>query len=297
MKKSVVFYHANCADGFVASFIAWLKFYINNTVESVEFISIQYGADFNYDVIGKTVYILDFSFPPHLTEYIMQKANEVIWLDHHITSIDAWNSHDKNTSLDRHTIVLDVNKSGAMLAHDYFFPEKEVPRFVKFVDDRDRWVFQYPESKAFNAGLSLLKPWTHEGFYDEIYKRIGTDRVIEKGALLLDFIQSQVKDAVRSSVQKILLTPDGERVLVTVVNSPTNISEVGTAIYERDPYMVALMWFYSHKEDMVICSLRGSKNKDVSTIAKKFGGGGHKSAAGFKMKIEEFFKIFRKSNT
>jgi nanoRNase/pAp phosphatase (c-di-AMP/oligoRNAs hydrolase) len=39
--------------------------------------------------------------------------------------------------------------------------------------------------------------------------------------------------------------------------------------------------------DMVSCSLRSNGSFDVSVIAKKYDGGGHKNAAGFQVKMLE----------
>jgi hypothetical protein len=45
-----------------------------------------------------------------------------------------------------------------------------------------------------------------------------------------------------------------------------------------------LLW-YINKEGKCICSLRSNGDYDVSAIAKAFGGGGHKNAAGFEVDI------------
>ena len=42
--------------------------------------------------------------------------------------------------------------------------------------------------------------------------------------------------------------------------------------------------FVELKDGRVKCSLRGTRSVDVRKIAQKFGGGGHKTAAGFKSK-------------
>ena len=49
--------------------------------------------------------------------------------------------------------VLDNAKSGAILAWEYFHPEKTIPMFIRLIDTRDRWVFEIPGAKEFNAAL------------------------------------------------------------------------------------------------------------------------------------------------
>ena len=46
-----------------------------------------------------------------------------------------------------------------------------------------------------------------------------------------------------------------------------------------------MLWTYDHREMVYLVSLRSNNdNVDVSAIAKKLGGGGHKKAAAFKYK-------------
>ena len=48
-----------------------------------------------------------------------------------------------------------------------------------------------------------------------------------------------------------------------------------------------MIWYYDHEERNYRCSLRAFHDTvDVSEISKKFGGGGHKKAAGFVLPIE-----------
>ena len=45
---------------------------------------------------------------------------------------------------------------------------------------------------------------------------------------------------------------------------------------------VAMIWYYDHADRLIKVSLRSFHDTvDVSEVAKKFGGGGHKKAAGF----------------
>ena len=82
---------------------------------------------------------------------------------------------------------------------------------------------------------------------------------------------------------KILVPPDMESGLAANVRE--NISEVGNAIAEKSGTF-SLTFFI--EDDMAICSLRSIGDYDVTPIALKFGGGGHKNAAGFKMWTPQF---------
>jgi hypothetical protein len=67
---------------------------------------------------------------------------------------------------------------------------------------------------------------------------------------------------------------------VLVVNSPHWMSEIGNALSPKCDF--ALIWYYDHETHQVKVSLRAHHDDaDVSEVAKKFGGGGHRKAAGF----------------
>ena len=58
------------------------------------------------------------------------------------------------------------------------------------------------------------------------------------------------------------------------------MSEVGNAL---SPHCdLAMIWYHDHEDKKIKVSLRAfHDNIDASEIAKQYGGGGHKSAAGF----------------
>ena len=72
---------------------------------------------------------------------------------------------------------------------------------------------------------------------------------------------------------------------VLVVNSSHWMSEIGSRLSADCDF--AVIWYYDHEERNIKVSLRSfHEHADVSEIAKKFGGGGHKKAAGFTLSGE-----------
>ena len=68
-------------------------------------------------------------------------------------------------------------------------------------------------------------------------------------------------------------------------NCPPHLhSDVGHELANQSGTF-GLCWFID-KENVCRCSLRSNGDYDVSTIAKAFGGGGHKNAAGFTIDIQ-----------
>jgi nanoRNase/pAp phosphatase (c-di-AMP/oligoRNAs hydrolase) len=65
-----------------------------------------------------------------------------------------------------------------------------------------------------------------------------------------------------------------------VVNASHWMSEIGAKLSPECDF--ALIWYYDHDAKRTRVSLRSfHEHVDVSEIAKDFGGGGHKKAAGF----------------
>ena len=67
-------------------------------------------------------------------------------------------------------------------------------------------------------------------------------------------------------------------------NATLHISELGHVLATQSG-TYALIWYVS-QDNKVKCSLRSNGDYDVSAIAKAFGGGGHKNAAGFETDID-----------
>lgn len=69
---------------------------------------------------------------------------------------------------------------------------------------------------------------------------------------------------------------------VMVVNSSHWMSEIGARLAPDCDF--AVIWYYDHEDRINKVSLRAfHETVDVSEIAKTFGGGGHKKAAGFQI--------------
>src|SRR5690554_1490562 len=170
--KPLVIYHANCTDGFGAAFAAWLKFgddaeyvpmdYLSSSIspsDAWEQLSRAIPSKMNTD---REVYILDFSLPKPVMGKLMEVSRKVVWLDHHASVMREWGEGTWPVPPTAH-VVLDNNKSGALLAWEYFHPEKDVPYLISRIDDRDRWQFKFDDSKALHAGLNA-QPFTFESW-------------------------------------------------------------------------------------------------------------------------------------
>ena len=74
---------------------------------------------------------------------------------------------------------------------------------------------------------------------------------------------------------------DCKEYFIPCVNASENVSELGNLMCERYPDAPFSMSYCDRGDGMRSYSLRSIGDFDVSVVAKAFGGGGHKNAAGF----------------
>ena len=308
--KPLVIYHASCADGFGAAFAAWLKFgddaeyvpmqYLDsklNAVEAWEALSAAIPSKAN---TGREVYILDFSLPKPVMDKLFAVSERVVWLDHHKTAFEMW-CEDGERSLceqsnGRDEVILDNNKSGAMLAWEYFHPGEEIPQFIRHIDDYDRWQFKIEDTKAFNKALWSYAPWSFADWKARYLNGVDLWSEQPVGSDLTSYIE-QGKAILRAHDQNVQAVLKGAKRPCTIIgtfdakivglacNCPSHLtSDVGHQL-ANESGSYGLCW-YVNKDNLVICSLRSNGDYDVSAIAKLFGGGGHKNAAGFATTIQ-----------
>ncbi len=305
--KPLVIYHAHCADGFGAAFAAWLKF-----GAKAEYVPFKYNETILPTVADREIYILDFSFSKEVMSSLFKLAKKVIWLDHHKTAFEMYSKEPNKESFlfydegglgieGNHNVVLDNSKSGAMLAWEYFHPEKEVPMLIKHIDDYDRWQFKIKGTKEFNKALWSYAPWSfeqwQEKFYDQysgdpLYGDYGRETLINEGTAILRAHDANVQAVVKGVARKCMLNlsdepgfePKGLTLYGLAANCPPHLaSDVGHQLASQSG-TYGLLWSIN-KEGKCLCSLRSNGDYDVEAIAKAFGGGGHKNAAGFEVDV------------
>lgn len=265
-----VLYHSNCYDGFGAAFAAWKKW----GDEDTKYLPVSYGNPPPLMPGAKNIVILDFSYPKGVL-LELAKVADVVVLDHHKTAQEALGdlAHGMKSTVNPH-VVFDMNRSGALLAWNYFHPGEAAPKFIEHLSDRDLWTFKLPGTAKIHKALVSypmdFKLWdtflTHSGVQKLLYEGETCERMYNE-------LVSKICDAAFTQ------TIDGHK--VPVVNTSIAWSEVGQELLERNP-TTPFAASFTVFGDQIMWSLRSRPEFDVSEIAKKFGGGGHKNAAGFK---------------
>lgn len=269
-KKIVVLYHDKCPDGFGAAWAAWKKF-----GNRAKYIGVNHGEPLPKGITGKEVYTLDFCYKGALFEELFKKAKRLVVLDHHITQ--------KSFIARAHEYRFEINNSGAVISWKYFHPQKKVPKVLKHIEDQDLWKFRLSHTREVCAVLSSY-PFdfkVRDKFIREFENTKKGQGYIKEGGAILRY-QGQV---IQTNIETAsLVNFVGHRVLAT--NSFTQTSEIGNILAKQQPPF-GIVW--SERSGRIIVSLRAIKGFDVSKIAVRFGGGGHKAAAGFSFPIGKKF--------
>lgn len=271
-----VLYHANCLDGAGAAFAAWYCLADEtDTGEKIQYIPVQYGSP-PPKVRGEDVYILDFSYK---RDVLLEMAKEATWLtiiDHHKTAQEDLKDIEKEAS--NICAVFDMTKSGAVLAWEFFNPETHVPAMLLHIQDRDLWKFDLKNTKAVCSGLKLIKDFRDFEMYI-LPSNLAT--LAKSGAAINQFLQQESEKVVKTTIEFRRLAEGMD--LIPIYNLQgfmiSDTLHLALERYTESPYAVA----YFDLPNKRVYSLRSrqSEDVDVSEIAKQFGGGGHKTAAGF----------------
>lgn len=276
------FYHTD-NDGFCAGSLVAIYHQIfkpDVDFKESDFIKYNYDGDISFDRLtkGETVYFVDLSFK--VSEYEIVKRlmtdYDFVWLDHHSSSMDLLKAHPE---LDEIKGIRSTEVSGAYLTYMYLWDIRtlgEVPYYVKLVSDYDTWTFDYgDQSTYFYLGTNtednftcFSKLWT-----DLFYDAEKVLKIIEKGKVIKNFVD--VENARYLKAYGYESEIDGHKCYV--VNKSSNSWIFGDKYYE---YPLVVVWTYDGKKYKYTL-YSSDPNVNCQKIAEKFGGGGHKGAAGF----------------
>jgi len=277
-KADMIIYHANCTDGFGAAWAAWKLLGDGATYHPV------HHKEPPPSVLGRNVVLVDFCYSRDTMLLLESEAQSILVLDHH-----------KSSQADMAGLPFshfDMNHSGAALSWMFFHPNKPTPQLIQLIEDRDLWNWKLPLSKEFSAAFGDT-PHTFQNFDAFLNPEVITEAQV-RGSYILDYNQKVVERLCkRATVHRI------SGLTVAVVNSPILGSEIGSVLAEEHDF--SIVWWWDHRTKQVRASLRSRPDgADVSEIARRWGGGGHRAASGMSLgpgvSIETIFDALPEMN-
>ena len=281
------FYH-NDVDGKCAGAIVkkWYKEQWRDDGRDSYF-SINYDVNFPFDIIkpNEQVIIVDFSLRNHAQlQKLMMKTKDIIWIDHHKTAIEKFSNFvglagEKISEING---IREDGKAGCELAWKHFYSQKPYPLAVKYAGRYDVWDFsEFGENlNIFQAGIRLDKHNPEDDIWNDLLKYnhgSGLREIMINGKIALKFRTNRYK----SLIKAFSFYAEFEGLKAICCNVGSTSSQLFDSV-DEDSYEIMIPFVASDRGWTL--SLYTKKDIDCSEIAKKYGGGGHKKAAGFQCK-------------
>jgi oligoribonuclease NrnB/cAMP/cGMP phosphodiesterase (DHH superfamily) len=268
MMKPLCIYHGLCADGFTAAWVVW-KFYGEG---NVDFHAGKHGEP-PPEVGDREVYVVDFSYPRPVIEEMARHTKKLAVIDHHITA-----AQDLEDLIRNDGIVdgfFDMEKSGCLLTWEWFFKGRHPPEALLAVNDRDLWTFKRPWTREIALAMTAY-PYDFET-WDAMMAADHLESLRQEGVALYRKQQKDIAEIIVAG--SYLITIAGHT--VPACNVPYMwASDAGHIMAQGHPFAAC---FWIDGKEMAFSLRSAPDGLDVSEIAKRFGGGGHKHAAGFKL--------------
>lgn len=263
---TICIYHGNCADGFGAAWAVRMAF-----GEAVEFHPGVY-QNAPPDVTNKEVLLVDFSYKRQVLLDMAAKAKSILILDHHKTAAADLVDLPSNV-----ISVFDMNRSGARITWDHFFPNDPPPPLLLHIEDRDLWRFALAKTREIQANV-FSYPYDFQ-VWDELMKANVEDLAKEGQAIERKHFKD-INELIGVCTRRMIIGGHN----IPVANLPyTLTSDAGHALAKGEPFAGC---YWDTPEGRVFSLRSTDDGLDVSEIAKQYGGGGHRNAAGFRVTYE-----------
>lgn len=266
MSDTIVIYHGGCPDGFTA---AWAFRRLRPDVPAI-FHPGKFGEP-PPDVRGKHVYVFDFSYARETLLKMASDAASLLVLDHH-----------RSAELELRGLpycVFDMDRSGAGLTWDHLAAASPSPAprpwLVEVVEDRDLWRFRLGDRTRRVSAYMATIPMTFEA-WDQLHDS-GPEQAEEKGDSIQAYIDSYGEKACEHALFRKLAGHTVPVINVFYENCSDHLARL-CRLYPQHPFAAS---FFLGRDGRWLFSLRSVGEFDVSAVARTFGGGGHRNAAGF----------------
>ena len=268
----LVITHKNCNDGTGTAEV--IKYHSNlNDIKEPSIMYLTHDSFDFKDVVeackDKVVYVGDFSFTKDELEELTKVTKSIIVIDHHLSAFESIGDLDY--------VHIDLEKSGARLAWEFFFPRADkVPFIIALIEDRDLWNFFYDKEDT-NAVVLALKSERYLNFKTLIEDEDAVTDLIGDYSSVLEYIENEdLKYSKKVDNFMFFRTP--------FVGINTNLPSSNILnLASREHGKPALSYNIEKINDInnIKISMRNhDESVDVSRICKLLGGGGHAKAAG-----------------
>jgi oligoribonuclease NrnB/cAMP/cGMP phosphodiesterase (DHH superfamily) len=286
--SQVCFYHSADLDGLCSGALMALA------LPQAKMLPLDYGDEFPFDEIkGQDVYMADVSLQPFEGMLaVAALANSFTWIDHHKSAMDE---HEKwRERISYHRCLPGVRRLGAAaceLTWEYFQARNSgldeiglcgdsMPRAVRLLGRYDVWAWQNePGAIEFQYGMRL-DDWSYvrSTLWERLFRGELVDSLIARGADILAYQEQQNKITAQAGAFETEI--GGLRAIACNAGPPCN-SQLFDSVYDPLKHDVMVPFRWSKKGHWKVSLYTTKNDVDCASVAKSFGGGGHRQAAGF----------------
>ena len=302
--KTICIYHSRDLDGWMSAAIVkrWY-YYLEATGEQgilkdkIDFLGWDYGDDIP-DLSGYDgVIMCDISFPAEtMFKLFINTGLNLTYIDHHISAI---NSIEERFGFPVKILpgLCDTKFSACELTWEYFFPKEKMPEIVRLLGRYDCFGHKGTdeEQKVLEFQYGARQCITnYEEAYEYLINSITCDddpvtlehAIQMSGKSIYEYLKTEAQSIYKKAFPIFFENEDlkgcpkfGTYNFLCVNQERFNPINFGID-YHKDDYDGFACFHY--KDGKWRFSLYNDDGKvDCSKIAKRFGGGGHKGAAGF----------------
>lgn len=254
-----------------------------------------------------TLYIVDLS-PDCLSDAqvaIAAHSHRLTWIDHHKSSIEKWSESIPGYRIDgvaacRLCYQWFTNRNAEPENGQTGVPPKEwyverrlgEPLALILAGEYDIWDLHDPRALPFQFGLTAFEPNSkYEPLIDILVDDFEAECLVERGRAALAWQRAFASQVMRERSYR----RDWEGLRFAILGSAHTRNSMWFPEAEIEPEVDALMcWRYDgEKVAFSLYHAPGHEQHDLSQIAVKYGGGGHRGACGFMLPLDEALEVIR----
>jgi len=268
------FYH-NDLDGECSAAIVYHFF--KNKFKDIFFIEMNYNIPLDIGTINtdEKVFVVDFSFQK-IEEFdrLLKITKDVTWIDHHKTAIEKHS--DKEYLPGIRGVGGKGNPAACKLTWDYLSnKERPCPRFIELISDYDSWTYAYNDTKLFKLGLDLEDTHPASQYWEGRFMLPDETReTVKNGEISLRYRDKFWWGLIRGNS----FETEFEGYSGIACNAGPGVN---SDLFQYAPKKDLMLPYFFDGKQFTVSIYTTKDHIDCSEIAKKYGGGGHKQAAGF----------------
>jgi len=278
------FYHAGDMDGISSG--ALLKY----AYPTIKLIGIDYTDDIAKIVTDvsddEVVFLVDFTFEPFELMVDLCQRCRLIWIDHHTSSYKYVKDFPSFSPMDM--VLGDNKKSAVQLLWEYLFHSETLPEVLRIISLFDTWQHNYDKILLCKyTGIDLLLHDVNNSEWYNIF-RVPDNNYIDKYLTAGMYVDQYLEQQYGILVETRSFEVEWEGLRFLAVNSYMPGSRQLKSKFDPEKYDAMLVFGLIQNRIWKVSLYTDNTEKfDLSKIANKYGGGGHRGACGFEIPVNQ----------